>query len=338
MKTSNAACNYISERAWELKTFNQFRLHHLVYYDVRQQFGLSAQIAVLCIAKVANAYKLDKSIKHVFKPTGAISYDNRVLSWRPSDSTISIWTVDGRKRIPFVCGERQKELLKTRQGESDLVFIRGMFFLFATCNVEEAEPIDVKGVLGVDLGVVNIAVDSDGQVHSASQVNNMRYRHRRLRSKLQSKGTKAAKRRLKKLSGKENRFAKDVNHCISKQIVIKAKDTERAIALEDLKGISDRITVRRQQRVILKSWSFAQLRTFIEYKAAIKGVLIIPVNPRNTSRTCPCCGCIDKRNRPNQSTFLCVSCGFSGLADHIAAGVIASRAAINLSYVSDSVV
>jgi IS605 OrfB family transposase len=191
----------------------------------------------------------------------------------------------------------------------------------------------VEGALGVDLGVTNIAVDSDGTIHSASHVNNVRFRHRRLRSRLQAKGTRSAKRRLKKLSGREHRFAKDTNHCISKKLVAKAKDTGRAIALETLGGIRNRVTVRRVQRATLHSWSFFQLRAFVEYKAQRAGVPVVLVDPRNTSRTCPKCGHIDKANRKSQSAFSCVVCGFSGLADHIAAVNISRRAVVNLPIV-----
>ncbi len=243
--------------------------------------------------------------------------------------TVSIWTVNGRLRIPFVCGERQLELLQTRQGESDLGLYKGMFFLSATCEVAEPKPLDIEGALGVDLGVVNIAVDSDGEVHKASQINNVRHRHRRLRAKLQSKGTRSAKRKLKRLSGKERRFAKDTNHCISKKLVAKAKDTNRAIALEDLGGIRERITVRRAQRAALHSWAFFQLRSFVTYKAKRVGVPVFLVDPRNTSRTCPACGHVDKANRLSQSKFSCVVCGFAGLADHIAAINIGRRAVVN---------
>jgi putative transposase len=120
-----------------------------------------------------------------------------------------------------------------------------------------------------------------------------------------------------------------VNHRISKQLVAKAKDTNRAIALEDLQGIRSRITVRRSQRATLHSWAFYQLRTFVEYKARRVGIPVILVDPRNTSRTCPVCGHVDKANRPNQSTFSCVFCGFAGLADHIAAINIGRRDVVN---------
>jgi len=334
LEQANAACRFVSDTAWEIKTFRQYDLHHKCYQVVREQFNLSAQMAVRVIAKVTDAYKLDRKTKRTFKTTGSIAYDDRILSWRLQDQTVSIWTMNGRFRIPFVCGERQLEMLPTRQGESDLGLYKGLFFLFATCEVDEPKPIDVEGALGVDLGVVNIAVDSDGQIHSASPINNVRHRHRRLRAKLQAKGTRSAKRKLKRLSGKERRFAKDTNHCISKQIVAKAKDTKRAIALEELKGIRTRVTVRRRQRATLHSWAFFQLRNYVEYKAKQAGIPVILVDPRNTSRTCPVCGCIDKANRPSQSVFSCVVCGFAGHADQIAAVNIGRRAVVNLPNVA----
>ena len=329
LEQANAACQFVSDTAWETKSFRQYDLHHMCYQAVREQFGLSAQAAVRAIAKVADAYKLIRKAKRTFKPTGSIAYDDRILSWRLQDKTVSIWTVKGRLRIHLVCGERQWELLQTRQGESGLVFYKGLFFLSAACKVDEPKPVEVEGVLGVDLGVVNIAVDSEGQVHSASHINSLRHHHRRLRAKLQAKSTRSAKRKLKRLSGQERRFAKDTNHCISKKLVAKAKDTNRAIALENLEGIRARVTVRRSQRAILHSWAFYQLRAFVTYKAKRAGVPVFLVDPRNTSRTCPACGHVDKANRPSQSRFSCVVCGFAGLADHIAAVNIGRRAAVN---------
>lgn len=329
LEQANAACRFVSDTAWETKTFRPYDLHHKCYQAVREQFGLSAQGAVRAIAKVADAYKLDRKTKRTFKTTGSIAYDDRILSWRLQDQTVSIWTVNGRLRIPFVGGERQLEMLQTRQGESDLGLYQGLFFLSATCEVDEPKPIDVEGALGVDLGVTNLAVDSDGQIHSASHIHTVRHRHRRLRAKLQAQGTRSAKRKLKRLSGKERRFAKDTNHCISKKLVAKAKGTNRAIALEDLEGIRSRGTVRRAQRATLHSWAFYQLRSFVTYKAKRVGVPVFLVDPRNTSRTCPAWGHVDKANRSSQSKFSGGVCGFAGLADHIAAINMGRRAAVN---------
>lgn len=334
LKTANQACNYASEVAWETKTFHQYDLHKVVYYDIRERFGLSAEMTIRTIAKVADAYKLDKKTQRTFNPIGGFPYDNRILSWNLDKSIISIWTVEGRLKIPFICGERQRELLKTQRGESQLILFKGDFYLLAACDVDEPTPMDVEGVLGIDLGIVNIATTSDGDTFAGNQVNNVRHRHRRLRTKLQAKQTKSAKRRLKRLSGKEAHFAKHTNHVISKQIVATAQGTNRAIALEKLTGISSRVTVRKSQRATLHSWSFFQLKGFISYKAQLAGVPLIEVDPRNTSRTCPACGCVDKRNRKTQSSFLCVSCGLAGLADHFAAVEIGRRGAVSHPYIS----
>jgi putative transposase len=329
LETVNAAANFVSDHAWNTKTFRQYDLHHACYYAVRARFRLSAQMVVRLLAKVADAYKLDRRTQRIFKLQGSIAYDSRILSWRLADQTVSIWSVGNRLRIPFVAGERQLALLPYMQGEADLIYRNGDFYLHQVCEVDEPPAGDVDEFLGVDLGIVNIATDSDG-----SAMNNVRHRHRRLRKKLQSKGTKSSRRRLKKLSGAERRFARDVNHTVSKRIVAAAKDTGRGVALEDLSGIRDRVTVRRAQRATLHSWSFFQLRAFLEYKARQAGVQIVAVDPRNTSRTCPACGYVDKHNRPSQSVFSCVSCGFSGLADHIAAINIGRRAAVNRPNVS----
>jgi putative transposase len=207
LERANEACNSISRTAWETKTFRQFAVHKLVYQDTREAFGLAAQVVVRCIAKVTDAYKLDRKRIRSFTPHGAIAYDDRILSFALPKSEVSIWTLDGRQAVPFVCGERQRQLLATQRGETDLALVDGEWYLFAVCEVETPEPLDVEGVLGIDLGVTNIAVDSDGETHSGKGIKNVRYRHRRLRQKLQRLGTKGSRRRLRRLAGQEKRFA-----------------------------------------------------------------------------------------------------------------------------------
>jgi putative transposase len=338
LEAANAACDYISQVAWETKTFRQFPIHRLIYGAVRETFSLAAQLTVRCIAKVADAYKLDRKARRTFAPLGAVAYDERILSYIRQNTAVSIWTLDGRQAIRIVCGERARALLPFRRGESDLAFVRSSWYLFATAEIETPDPLDVDDVLGIDLGVTNIAVDSDGEVHSGRAIKNVRYRHRRLRNKLQRKGTLGSRRRLKALAGQEYRFAKHVNHCLSKRIVAKAERTKRAIALEELTHIRTRIRARRSQRATLHSWSFAQLRAFVSYKAELSGVAVHFVNPRNTSRRCPRCGCVDKRNRPTQTRFCCIVCSLAGLADVIAAENIRvlGRAEVNLPRCSDA--
>lgn len=202
--------------------------------------------------------------------------------------------MDGRLRIPFLAGPRQLDLLPSQQGEADLIYRGGQFYLHQVCRIRTPDPDDPNGWLGVDLGIVNLATDSDGWRYSGGQVNGLRLRHARLRARLQSKGTRSARRLLRKRRGKESRFARDVNH---------------GIALEDLRGIRERITVPKGQRRRQPSWAFFDLRTKIEYKAALAGVSVALIDPHNTSRTCPECGCVERSNRRSQETFSCVHCG-----------------------------
>jgi len=337
MDAAKRAANYRSQLAWETKRFRQYDLHHAGYYAIRAQSGMSAQAAVRVVSKVADAYKLDKKTRRTFRSLGSVAFDERILRTVPNQRTVSIWTFDGRQQMPFVCGDRQAAMLQGPRGESALVYRGGEFYLLATYAVDDTPTIEPDGFLGANLGIANIAnisVDSDGSVYQGRTVKNVRHLHRRLRRKLQFKGTKSTRSRLKKLSGRERRFAAWANHNISKGIVAKAKDTNRGIAIEELGGIRDRVTVRRSQRATLHNWSFFQLRTFIEHKARLSGVPVVAVEPCNTSRTCPACGTVDKANHKTQSEFSCVSCGFSGLADHIAAGNISSRAAVNRPDVS----
>jgi len=327
MALANAACTWLSEQVFESRVFGKFRMQKFYYLDLREMFPLlSAQAVIHVVRKVADSYKLDKKTLRTYKPLGAITYDLRILSWK--QGIVSIWTVDGRKKIPYVCGERQAELLKTQHGETDLLLQDGQFYLATCCEMYEPE-MQYKNYalpLGVDLGVAKIATDSDGNIYSGSKVKNVRFRHRKLRSALQKAGTKSARRHLKKLSGKEARFARDTNHVISKAIVRTAKGAPRGIALEDLSGIRDRITVRKSQRAGLHSWSFFQLRSFVEYKALLVGVAVVLICARNTSRRCSKCGYTDKRNRKTQDKFVCLRCGHAENADLNAARNIASRA------------
>lgn len=299
---ANAACNYVSEAAWQARTFGQFRLHKLCYADVRAQFRLGADVAVRVFAKVADGYKLDKKTQRTFAPHGAFPFNDRLVSYKLTKRIVSIWTMAGREKMPFVISEQAAKLLAGLHGECDLVYRKGEFYLYQCCDVDESPEIDPDSFLGVDMGVANIAVDSDGIVHQGKTVKSVRYRHRMLRRKLQAKGTKrepsGCRRRLKKLAGKEARFAKDANHVISKHIVAKAKDTVRGIALEELTHIRERVTARKPQRATLSSWSFFQLRSFIEYKARRAGIPVAAVDPRNTSRLCPCCGHIGELPKP----------------------------------------
>jgi putative transposase len=312
----NRAAEWVSTVAWDQRVFRNYDLRGRTYGQVKAEFGLSAQPAQHVIKKVADAYRADRATRRRFRLLAAQPFDDRCLSWQLAQQTVSIWTVGGRlKGVRFACGQHQRRLLAFRRGESDLLLRDGRWFLLTTCEVPEQPQQAPVGMLGVDLGIVNIATTSDGARFCGSHVNRVRHRHRRLRRKLQRNGSKSAKRLLRKRSRTESRFVADVNHVISKQIVAEAERTGRGITLERLKGIHCRVRLRKPQRATLHSWSFGQLGGFIDYKARRAGVRVVFVDPAFTSQQCSRCAHIDRSNRPNQSTFQCRRCGFAEHAD-----------------------
>jgi IS605 OrfB family transposase len=348
----NAAAAWLSRQVHSKRVRNKIDAQRLFYGELRQRFGLSAQLAIRVIGKVADAYSSQhtKIISGHFGPLGsqrrtrvmktpisirrdaAQPFDARCLSWRIPDNAeegraaVSIWTVRGRLRnVRLLVAPRDQALLKThRIGESDLVQLDGKWFLYAAVDIPDVPPTDpVNGFVGVDLGIVNIATTSDGDRAAAARLNRYRRRQHRLRKRLQAKNTRSARRLLRKRRRKERRFAADINHRISKSIVAEAKRTGRGIAIEQLGGIRERVRFRKPQRAAVHWWAFDQLGRFLGYKARAAGVAFIHVNPAYTSQTCSACGYIDKRNRRSQSVFDCARCDFVGHADHNAANNIA---------------
>ncbi|NMM83410.1 transposase [Rhodococcus sp. SRB_17] len=353
--TCNAAADFVSDVAQQTSDRRAFALQKTVYTQVKL-FGLSAQPAVRVIKKVSDAYTTRKANLKAgnygrpgtkryagvadtavrFRPLAAQPFDDRCLSWQLDSSTVSIWTVSGRMRgVRFVCAPWQHKLLADRQGESDLVFRDGQFYLHATVDQPAPAPVvpvkdPVDGWLGVDLGIVNLAVTTDDDPKrldvrwSDGAVTARRKKNLVMRTALQKVGTKSAKRKLKTRRRKERRFATDINHQLSKTIVAQAQRTDRAIAIEDLSGIRDRVRLAKKQRAQVHSWAYAQLRNFVEYKAEAAGVPVAVINPRNTSRTCSQCGFCDVKNRRSQARFECRECGWTAHADHNAARNIAA--------------
>ena len=324
LERCNEACNWLSAKAFETKTFRQYDLHKACYRELRERFSLSAQVVVRCIAKVADTYKLDQKKQRVFRKHSAQPYDDRILRFC-TDDLVSLWLLTGREKIAFVCGDHQRRLIAHRKGEADLMFVRGKWYLCAVCDFDDPGLLTPDGMLGVDFGIVNIATDSQGNQYSGAGVEKYRERYTKRRAILQRVGTKAAKRRLRKMSGKQRRFQKHENHCISKAIVATAERSRLGIALEDLTHIRQRAKASKEQRKRLHNWGFGQLRAFVEYKAKLAGVPVMTIDPRNTSRECPACGHTSKSNRKSQAEFRCVECGHSCNADHNAAGNIARR-------------
>jgi transposase len=252
LRACNEAATWVSEAAFERGEFKNFALRKHAYDAVKSRWSLGAQAAQHVIKKTCDAYttlKANLKAGNLGKPgskryrratekpisfsaRGAQPYDDRMLSWQIPDRTVSIWTTGGRvKGVAFTAsGEQLATLALYRRGESDLLERDGIWFLHATCEVPEAplntEPVDF---LGIDLGIVNIATTSDGEIMAGRGLNRIRGRERVLRTKLQRKNTPSAKRRLKKRRRKEARRARDINHKIAKHVVAEAGGTSHAL-------------------------------------------------------------------------------------------------------------
>jgi len=328
MHAFNAACTWIAEHAYAQRCASKFQLQKQLYYEVRQHFGLSAQLAIRAIAKTVEAYKRDKTQQVAFRPDGAVVYDERIMAFHGLE-VVSLTTLHGREGIPMQMGDYQRVQFHRAQGQADLVLVKSQFFLLVTIDTPEEPPMVPDRFLGIDLGILNLATDGDGHRYTGADVETVRQRCATHRQTYQSTHTKAAKRRLKKLAGKEARFRRWANHRIAKQLVAYAKDTKAALVLEELTHIRSRITVRTGQRNKNASWSFRQLRAFLSYKAQRAGVPVMFVDPHNTSRTCAQCGFVDKRNRRSQAEFSCIRCGHTAHADINAAKILATRGLVS---------
>lgn len=320
------ACNYVVTVAWREHTASKFKLQRFCYRNIRETFGLSANLAVRAIARVAGACRRDRARQHTFRPT-SVDYDARIFRLVGQEA-VSLTTTRGRLHVPLALGEYQRRMLTGSPTSAVLSRRRGVFFVHVV--VEQATPEEQPpgDFLGIDLGIVNLTVDSDGTTYCGEPIEQQRRRYAHRRRNLQHKGTRAARRKLRRISGRQQRFQRNTNHIISKCIVAKAQRTGRGIALENLKGIRDRVKASRRQRARLHNWPFRQLQTFIAYKAMAAGIPIILVDPRHTSQTCPACGHVAKANRPSQTSFSCTSCGYAALADMVAARNIRARAVV----------
>jgi putative transposase len=343
----NDAANWVSGIAFGMTSRRNYDVRRRTYSSLRA-VGIGSQAAQHVIKKVCDAYATLKANIRAgnlgepgsksrmkaesepvrFRPDAAQPYDQRNLSFAFDVHTVSLWTTTGRlKDVPFIGSSAQLEqLARNPRGESDLIHRNGKWFLAVTIDVPDLDLREPDGWLGVDLGIVNIATTSDGKRIAGRALNRYRKRQLTLRRKLQAKGTKSAKRLLKRQNRREVRFATDTNHCIAKTIVATAERTGRGIALEDLTGIRARVRLRKDQRSPLHSWAFAQLGWYLAYKARRAGVPVVYVAPAYTSQQCSGCSYTDRNNRTGQAKFACRACGMIMHADVNGSRNIAFRA------------
>lgn len=166
MSAFNAAADWLAGEAFARKTANKFALQKLHYQELRRRFGLSAQMAVRCIAQACEAYRRDGTKRPNFRQFASIPYDQRLMSFKAADR-VSLLTLSGRITVTFVMGRYQRERFAAAKGQCDLVCRRdGKWFLLVTVDLPDGAKAPATDFLGVDLGVANLAADSDGGQYS----------------------------------------------------------------------------------------------------------------------------------------------------------------------------
>ncbi|WP_017662675.1 RNA-guided endonuclease InsQ/TnpB family protein [Baaleninema simplex] len=333
-----AACNLTNSVVRPAVT-SKTTIQSLVYRQLRESFGLSANLAVRACARVAANRKTAKAKGrevNAFKPT-SVDYDARVFSFREDDWTVSLSTTSGRVRVPIVAAPYQKgKLSEQKPTSAQLCKHRdGLYYLHIQVKRSAPEMCDSQSAVGVDLGRRDIAVTSKGQRWNGKDIQEKRDKYARVRASLQkkaSKGTRSTRRRarqvLKRLSGKERRYQQWLNHNISRQIVDFAKQQGLFIAIEDLSGIRERTNQQprnQTERRRSNSWAFYQLRQFLSYKGITEGVLVLAVPPAYSSQTCHHCLHIHPvkgKSYRQGKTFRCGNCGWLGDADDNGSKVI----------------
>lgn len=325
LKAFADACNYANQVV-KPTISNKRTIQVLVYDQLRSQFELSANLAIRACARVAanrkTAKQKGKEVK-AFKPTSA-DYDARIFTFREKDFSASLTLIGGREHIKFALGNYQIGKLSGRKPTSAQLCKHkdGLYYLHIQLTDTAPEPIKSDNVIGVDFGRRDIAVTSHGDKWDGQQIKNVRDKFSKVRSSLQKKGTKSAKRALKRLSGRERRYQTWLNHSISRAIIRDALNSNAAIAIENLTGI--RVAVNKKprnktERRRSNNWAFYQLRQFLEYRGIAAGVEVIAVPPAYTSQNCHQCLHIGLRS---DKVFKCGNCSWHGDADFNASCVI----------------
>lgn len=283
---------------------------------------------MVCAARVKatealkSANKRIKQNKNVTCPNSKrcpIRYDARSYTVWFDRNEVTILAIGGRIKLGFYIAEYYRAFLSWKNTSADLIRDRfGRWWLHIVMETDSPEITLTNETVGVDLGIVSPATDCRGSFYGDKHWKQVEDRTFQLRRRLQSKGTKSAKRHLRKLSGRQRRFRRDYDHVLSKRLV-QSVGKGATIVFEDLTNIRGRAKIRKSQRRRLHGWSFAQFQAFVKYKAAAKGIAVGFVDPRFTSQKCSCCGHIHRGNRPTQKNFKCKKCSFEILADHNAA-------------------
>jgi IS605 OrfB family transposase len=319
------AFNFVCDYGWKHHEKNGVTLHHETYPQIRLSQG-SLPSQLVCAARVKATEALKSSFtrlklgKKASQPKSnlcPIRYDQRSywVNWDTLQTSLA--TTQGRQLIGFTVPQYAQKYTGYPVDSADLIYRKGKFWLHVVVTLPDSAfiPADSGETIGVDLGLNHPAVTSKRKFLGSKHWKEVDRRTFRLKRKLQSKGTKSAKRHLKRLAGRLTRFRRDCDHVLSKRIV-QSVTSGTTIVIENLTDIrtTSKIGGKKTKRR-LHSWSFAQFRSFLNYKAEFALMKVVAIDPRHTSQTCSKCGFQSRSNRKSQSKFLCKKCAYQLNAD-----------------------
>jgi len=317
------AFNLVCAKGWQLREGNAYTLHKLTCRNSKSLCpelvsDLHVQARQKASEAVKSAIALQKKGGKVNCPQTTLSpprYNKNSFSIDWEKGIVNLATIEGRQKIVFMVPVYALAMAGNRVATADLVYRKGRFRLHVVLKLDDVAFIDNGAALGVDLGVCRPAVTSDNRFHGKRRWREVSKRPFRLKRKLQAKGTKSAKRHLRRLAGRELRFRRDCDHVLSKSI-LHGIEPGTTVVVENLTNIRTRVKASRgDAKRRLHAWSFAQLRGFLEYKAQSLGCRVEGVDPRHTSQRCNECSFIYRGNRKSQSEFCCRSCFHKQNAD-----------------------
>jgi len=336
-----SAANYVTRHACEGEyvTTSKTTLHEETYEDVRDGTALHSNHVQAARNKAAEACKsvVEKwkqgkkaSMPHFTSPH--LVYDHRTATFH--DQYVSLATTDGRIEADYVLPDDEQdtphaEYLFSDEYETtgaELHYRDGDWMLHIHCKKEvesatsEQAATENGTVLGVDLGVNNLAVTSTGQFWTGDEFDHWRREYENRRGSLQQCGTRWAHQNIQSVGRKEDGRFKLMLHHISNDLVAEAREYDcSVIAFEDLTDIRERTGASWGHK-----WAFDRLYEYVEYKAKEYGIDVEQVDPENTSQRCSTCGFTHPDNREGE-TFECLKCGYENHADYNGAKNIGLR-------------
>ena len=270
-----------------------------------------------------------KSVFRKYKKTNRLSVLKKPVciwnnqNYKINDSFISFPVcINGKSKriqVKAILTEYQRQQLQNKLGTLRITKKSGKWIAQVAIDVNEQQTQNTHVIMGVDLGlkIPAVAVTNNGKIRFFGNGRQNKYIRRKYKVLRQQLGKAKQLKKIKQIGDKEQRWMKDQDHKISRQIVNFAKEHHvSVIRLEKLTNIRNTARTSRKNEKNLHTWSFYRLSKYIEYKANLECIKVEYVNPKYTSQKCPKCQTL---NKANDRKYVCKCCGYTTHRDQVGA-------------------